>query len=122
MHAITSHLGRLLGIGALGAMTLLIEGTQASADDIIITIKSGPNRYQEKVVQVKVGDQVIWKNLAGTHTATPDAGQMDPFPNTGNIPVNGTSTPWVVSGAPRTIKYHCQIHGPSMSGEIIVLP
>jgi plastocyanin len=122
MHGIPSHLGRLLGISALGAMTLLIQVPQASADDVIIHMKSGPNRFQEKVVQVKVGDRVIWKNLAGTHTATPDSGQMDPFPDTGNLSSGRESTPWVVSGAPRTIKYHCEIHGTAMSGEIIVLP
>ena len=117
-----SHLTKALWIVALGPMFLPIQTISAVADDVIIHIKAGPNRFQEKVVQVKPGDQVIWKNMAGSHTATPDANQPDPFPDTGDVPTNGgTSNPWVASGSPRTIKYHCDVHGPSMSGEIIVL-
>ena len=117
-----AQFAKVLGIGACGAVLALLEATPAGADDIMIHMNSGPNRFQEKAVQVKVGDRVIWKNLSGSHTATPDDNQTDPFPDTGNVPVNGTSTPWEVKGSPRSIKYHCDVHGPAMSGEIIVLP
>jgi plastocyanin len=120
--SIVAQLSRLVVIGGFGAVFPLLDATLAAADDVIINMKSGPNRFQEKVVQVKVGDRVIWKNLSGNHTATPDDGQPNPFPDTGNVPLNGTSTPWVVTGSPRTIKYHCDIHGAGMAGEIIVLP
>jgi plastocyanin len=122
MRRTAAQLRKIIGISAFGAVFPLLEATPALADDVIIHIKSGPNRFQEKVVQVKVGDRVIWNNLGGSHTATPDDNQTDPFPDTGNVPLNGTSTPWVVTGGPRTIKYHCEVHGPGMSGEIIVLP
>ena len=42
----------------------LLEASPALADDVIIHMKSGPNRFQEKVVQVKVGDRLIWNNRA----------------------------------------------------------
>jgi plastocyanin len=92
------------------------------ADDVTIHMKAGPNRFQEKVVQVKVGDKVSWKNLGGSHTATSDDKQAEPLPDTGNVALNSTSAPFEIKGAARTIKYHCEVHGPAMSGEIIVLP
>jgi plastocyanin len=92
------------------------------ADDVLIHMKAGPNRFQEKVLQVKVGDKVSWKNLAGSHTATSDNKTTEPFPDTGNVAEGATSAPFDVTGAARTIKHHCAVHGPAMSGEIIVLP
>src|SRR5262245_17640151 len=109
MRKTVAQLRKIVGISAFGAMFPLLEASQALADDVIIHMKSGPNRFQEKVVQVKVGDRVIWNNLGGSHTATPDDNQTDPFPDTGNVPLNGTSTPWVVTGGARTIKYHCEV-------------
>jgi plastocyanin len=116
------QLRKLSVVGAFGVVFPLLAATPAAADDVTINMKTGPNRYQEKVVQVKVGDHVMWKNLGGTHTATPDPGQIEPFPDTGNVPLNGTSTPWVVGGSARTINYHCAVHGAAMTGQIIVLP
>lgn len=122
MRIASAQLSKIVGIAVFSAVFPLLEASPALADDVIIHMKSGPNRFQEKVVQVKVGDRLIWNNLGGSHTATPDDNQTDPFPDTGNVPLNGTSTPWEVKGAPRTIKYHCEVHGAGMSGEIIVLP
>jgi plastocyanin len=116
------QLHKLFVVGMFGAVFPLLAATSAPADDVIINMKPGPNRFQEKVVQVKVGDRVMWKNNGGDHTATPNDGQTNPFPDTGHVPVNGTSTAWEVSGSARTIDYHCEVHGANMTGTIIVLP
>ena len=104
---------------AASLLALVSMPTFAVADTVTIELKSGPNRYEPKSQTVKVGDTVVWVNKGGTHTVTPDDGQSDPFP--GSMTLNpGDTHQTVISGSPRTIKYHCEIHGPSMDGEIVV--
>jgi plastocyanin len=105
--------------GCLSVLALVFILAPAAAEPIYM--KSGPNRYEPKTKTVKVGDTVEWVNEAGSHTVTPDDGQPDPFKGSQTLSP-GQKYSIVISGTPRTIKYHCEVHGPSMSGEIVVAP
>ena len=93
----------------------------ASADTVTIHMKTGPVRFEPKSQNIKVGDTIEWVNDAGTHTATPDPGQPDPFQGS-PILAKGEKYSVVITGSPRTIKYHCDIHGAAMTGDIVVSP
>jgi plastocyanin len=71
--------------------------------------------FSPSTLTVSKGTTVTWQNKDGvTHTSTSDTGLWD----TGNI-VPGSSKSMTFSNA-GTFKYHCTIHGPNMSGTIIV--
>jgi plastocyanin len=71
--------------------------------------------FNPGTLTVPAGRTVTWQNNDGvTHTSTSDNGVWD----TGNI-AGGTSKA-VTFSTPGTYKYHCTIHGQSMSGTIIV--
>jgi plastocyanin len=71
--------------------------------------------YSPSTLTVSKGTTVTWQNNDGvTHTSTSDDGLWD----TGNIAPR-TSKGVTFSNA-GTFKYHCTIHGPNMSGTIVV--
>jgi len=71
--------------------------------------------FNPGTLTVSAGTTVTWQNNDGiTHTSTSNNGVWD----TGNI-AGGTSKTLTFSNA-GTFKYHCAIHGPSMSGTIVV--
>jgi len=71
--------------------------------------------FNPGTLTISKGATVTWQNNDGiTHTSTSDTGVWD----TGNI-AGGTSKAVTFSNA-GTFKYHCAIHGPSMSGTIVV--
>ena len=71
--------------------------------------------FNPGTLTVSKGTTVTWQNNDGiSHTSTSDTGVWD----TGNI-AGGTSKTATFQNA-GTFKYHCAIHGPSMSGTIVV--
>jgi plastocyanin len=71
--------------------------------------------FSPSTLTVSKGTTVTWQNNDGvTHTSTSDDGLWD----TGNI-APGSSKGVTFSNA-GTFKYHCTIHGPTMSGTIVV--
>jgi plastocyanin len=71
--------------------------------------------FNPGTLNVSKGTTVTWQNNDGvTHTSTSDNGLWD----TGNIgPGSSKGVTFPNAG---TFKYHCTIHGPSMSGTIVV--
>jgi plastocyanin len=71
--------------------------------------------YSPSTLTVSKGTTVTWQNNDGvTHTSTSDDGLWD----TGNIaPGSSKGVTFSIAG---TFKYHCTIHGPNMSGTIVV--
>jgi len=116
---VKTDLSRAVLCVSLPVLALSGALSSAAAETITITMKSGPNRYEPKSQPVKIGDTVEWVNEAGQHTATPDAGQPEPFQASPTLN-SGQKYSVVISGSPRTIKYHCAIHGPAMSGELVI--
>ena len=76
--------------------------------------------YDPKSVEVPVGGSIVWTNKAFTnHTATSeDDGKTF---DTGEIKPNESSNP-VRFDKEGEFKYHCRIHGKTMSGTVIVKP
>jgi len=74
--------------------------------------------YEPKKLEIRVGDSVVWTNKArSAHTATSDDGGKA-F-DTGNVEP-GTSSKAVKFEKAGEFKYHCLVHGRSMSGTIVV--
>jgi plastocyanin len=71
--------------------------------------------FSPSTLTVSKGTTVTWQNNDGvTHTSTSDTGLWD----TGNI-APGSIKDVTFSNA-GTFKYHCTIHGPTMSGTVVV--
>jgi plastocyanin len=86
------------------------------AKPVTVTMKS--LSYDPKKLEVHVGDSVVWTNESRTkHTVvsdddgkTFDTGEVEP----------GKSSKPVKFEKEGEFKYHCRVHGKSMSGTIIV--
>ena len=90
----------------------------SGAKRITVTMKS--LSYDPKKLEVRVGDSVAWTNAARTrHTATSDD-EGKTF-DTGAVEPGKSSQP-VKFEKEGEIKYHCKIHGKTMSGAIVVKP
>jgi plastocyanin len=71
--------------------------------------------FSPSTLTVSKGTTVTWQNNDGvTHTSTSEDGLWD----TGNIAPG--SSKGVTFSNTGTFKYHCTIHGPNMSGTIVV--
>jgi plastocyanin len=95
------------------------DGTkQSDANPTSVEMKS--ISYDPKSVEVPVGGSVVWANKAFTnHTATSeDDGKTF---DTGEIKPSESSSP-VKFDKEGEFKYHCKIHGETMSGTIVVKP
>jgi plastocyanin len=115
-------MSRALGYsGVICVCLFAIPGAPASvrADTITIHMKP-PMAYDPPTQNVKAGDTVEWVDDGGRHSATPDSNQPDPF-QASPVLSPGQTYSVTVSGAPRTIKYHCQIHGAAMAGTLVVV-
>jgi plastocyanin len=109
-------------VSGLAALALIAAAAPAAAADVMIHLTSS-NAYLPPSQPVKAGDKIVWINDADVqHTVTPDNGQPAPFPASPVLKKKGDTHKWTVAGKPRTIKYHCKIHGAAMSGEIVVGP
>ena len=89
---------------------------KSEAETITVTMRS--LSYDPKKLEVHVGDSVVWRNEAHSkHTAiSDDDGKTF---NTGEIEPGQSSKP-VRFDKEGEFKYHCEIHGKSMSGTIVV--
>ena len=98
---------------------ILVTSVSSSAAETI-TVKMKSLSYDPKRIEVHVGDTVVWGNNAfSKHTATSDDdGQTF---DTGEISPDETSKP-IKFEKQGEFKYHCKIHGKSMSGIIVVKP
>ncbi len=87
------------------------------AGDTSVKMKS--LSYDPKTLEVRVGDSVTWTNDSRTtHTATSDDEKTF---DTGEIKPNESSKP-VKFEKEGEFKYHCKIHGKTMSGTVVVKP
>ena len=85
-----------------------------------ITVAVGSLSFDPKQVEAHVGDTVVWNNNSFTsHTAISDDDGKS-F-DTGELKPNETSKP-VKLERQGEFRYHCKIHGRSMSGTIVVKP
>ena len=99
----------------------LVVAPVAAPDPVTISINPN-NTFGAPSRPIKVGDTVVWENKGGTHSVIPNPGQPDPFMPSPVLSAVGAKHSIVISGAPRTIKYHCGIHGAGMSGELVIGP
>jgi plastocyanin len=89
---------------------------QAAAKTITVTMKS--LSYDPKKLEIGVGDSVVWSNKAfAAHTATSDDDGKT-F-DTGNVEPGESSKALKFEKAGE-FKYHCLVHGKTMSGIIVV--
>ena len=83
---------------------------------VTVTMKS--LSYDPKKLEVRVGDSVVWNNKAfAAHTATSDDDGKT-F-DTGNVEPDESSKA-VKFEKEGEFKYHCLVHGRTMSGTIVV--
>ena len=83
---------------------------------VTVTMKS--LSYDPKKLEVRVGDSVVWNNKAfAAHTATSDDDGKT-F-DTRNVEPGESSKPVKFEKAGE-FKYHCAVHGKTMSGAIVV--
>jgi plastocyanin len=83
---------------------------------VAVTMKS--LSYDPKKLAIRVGDSVVWNNKAfAAHTATSDDDGKT-F-DTGNVEPGTSSSPVKFNKAGE-FKYHCLVHGKTMSGTIVV--
>ena len=91
---------------------------KSEAKTITVTMRS--LSFDPKKLEVHVGDSVVWTNDSRTkHTATSDD-EGKTF-DTDEIEPGKSSKP-VKFEKEGEFKYHCKIHGESMSGTIVVKP
>jgi plastocyanin len=89
---------------------------KAEAKPITVTMKS--LSYDPKKLEVHVGDSVVWTNKSRTaHTATSDD-EGKTF-DTDEVEPGKSSKP-VKFEKEGEFKYHCKVHGKTMSGTVVV--
>jgi plastocyanin len=97
---------------------MLAASLACSAETVNVKMKS--LSFDPKELAIHLGDSVTWSNAAfSKHTATSDDDGKT-F-DTGDIQPDATSSP-VKFEKEGAFKYHCKIHGKSMSGAIVVKP
>jgi plastocyanin len=102
--------------GSLGLADEKSGDKNSEAQPISVTMKS--LSYDPKKLEVHVGDSVAWTNEARSrHTATSDD-EGKSF-DTGEIEPGKSSKPIKFEKAGE-FQYHCQVHGKTMSGIIVV--
>ena len=83
-----------------------------------ITVKVKSLSFSPKKVEVEVGESVVWTSEARTkHSATSDDDGKT-F-DTGDIEPRKSSKA-VKFPKPGEFKYHCKVHGKTMSGTVVV--
>ncbi|MDG3005412.1 cupredoxin domain-containing protein [Paludisphaera mucosa] len=83
---------------------------------VTVTMKS--LSFSPKTLEIEAGDSVVWSNEARTkHTAISDDDGKS-F-DTGEIEPEKSSKP-VKFDTEGEFKYHCKVHGKSMSGTVVV--
>jgi plastocyanin len=83
-----------------------------------ITVKMKSLSFDPKKLEIHVGDSVVWTNEArNAHTATSDDDGKT-F-DTGEVEAGKSSKP-IKFEKDGEFKYHCTVHGKTMSGTIVV--
>jgi plastocyanin len=101
-----------------GALACLADQKSDDGKSEAKTITMKSMSYDPKQLDIHVGESVIWTNGAHTaHTATSDD-EGKTF-DTGEIEPGKSSKPVKFEKAGE-VKYHCTIHGKTMSGVIVV--
>jgi len=102
--------------GLLGGPADASGATKSKAGAKTVTMKS--LSFDPEKLEVHAGDSVVWANKAhATHTATSDDDRST-F-DTGDVEP-GKSSKAVKFGKEGEFPYHCNVHGKSMSGTIVV--
>jgi plastocyanin len=105
-----------LAVALSGYASQNTDATKPEAKPITITMKS--LGYDPRKLEIHVGDSVVWTNEARTkHTATSDD-EGKTF-DTDEIEPGKSSKP-VKFETEGEFKYHCKVHGKTMSGTIVV--
>ena len=92
------------------------KNSEPKAKEINVKVKS--LSFSPKKVEVQVGESVVWTSEARTkHSATSDDDGKT-F-DTGDIEP-GKSSKAVKFEKPGEFKYHCKVHGKTMSGTVVV--
>jgi plastocyanin len=92
--------------------------SDTKADAGMITVKMKSLSYDPRKLEIHVGDSVVWTNEARTaHTATSDD-EGKTF-DTYEIKPGESSKP-IEFEKEGEFKYHCKVHGKTMSGIIVV--
>jgi len=92
------------------------DNKKTEPKSVTVTMKS--LSYEPKKLEIRVGDSVVWNNKAfAAHTATSDDDGKT-F-DTGNVEP-GESSKAVKFEKEGEFKYHCVVHGKTMSGTIVV--
>ncbi len=108
----------LISVVTVALPSRLFAGDKAAAKPTKVTIKS--LSYEPKQLDISVGESVLWANVSRTkHTATSDD-EGKTF-DTGEIKP-GQESEAVKFEKDGEFKYHCKVHGKTMSGTIIVKP
>ena len=95
---------------------MMAASLACSAETVNVKMKS--LSYDPKELAIRLGDSVTWSNAAfSKHTATSDDDGKT-F-DTGEIQPDATSSPMKFD-KDGEFKYHCKIHGKTMSGTIVV--
>jgi plastocyanin len=111
----------LAGGIAAGAVVPALAGDRTMAAEATdFTVNATPsNQFTPATVTIAVGDKVIWKNTGGTHNVSFNDGSYKQPPQP--APPQGWVTPvertFTTAGS---FAYICDLHGPSMSGRVVV--
>jgi plastocyanin len=101
-----------------GALTVTALLTCNAGEPKMITVAMKSLSYEPKKLEIRVGDSVVWSNKAfAAHTATSDDDGKT-F-DTRNVEP-GESSKAVKFEKEGEFKYHCVVHGKTMSGTIVV--
>ena len=103
-------------VGLLGIVFDDAGAEEPDGSPVIVRVKS--LSFDPKKLEVHVGDSVVWANESKTkHTASSD--DDGTTIDTGKIEPGKSSKP-VKFETEGEFKYHCKVHGKSMSGTIVV--
>ncbi|TDR47605.1 plastocyanin [Tahibacter aquaticus] len=104
----------------------------AAAADHEVLVGQGGNTFQPNFLEIRAGDTVTFRQVAGFHNVATLAGAVTAFrcgPNgcdgvgSGNgEPGGGVWSQTVAFPTMGTIDYLCDVHGQVMSGSIVVNP
>ncbi len=95
---------------------LIFAPQNTFAADAVVKMKS--ISYDPNTIEISQGDSVRWKNMAYTqHSASSDDTEF-PFDTTLVAP--GKESRAIKFEKAGTYKYHCAIHGKTMSGTVVV--
>jgi plastocyanin len=112
-------------LGLLLALTVPAAGTgrpvekvQGTSRHFEVRMVAG-NKFDAQDIEIQAGDTVTWINASmAKHTATADDDSELKF--TEVVLDSGKFSTRVTFPTKGKVKYHCKIHGPSMSGTITV--